>query len=127
MSRAKRQAAYGAGRRAETLAAWLLRAKGFRVLARGYRVPVGEIDVIARRGRVLVAVEIKARARLEDALEAVTLRQRRRIERALAQFVARNRRLSALAWRFDVIAVVPGRLPTHIIDAWRPDSHPGAR
>ena len=122
MSRAARRAAYGTGRRAEVLSAWLLRAKGYRVLARGYRVPVGEIDLIVRRGDVLVAVEVKARRRHEDALAAVTRRQRRRIERALGQFVAAERRLSGLDWRFDVITVVPGRMPTHIMDAWRPDS-----
>ena len=94
MSRAARRAAYGTGRRAEVLSTWLLRAKGYRVLARGYRVPVGEIDLIVRRGDVLVAVEVKARRRHEDALAAVTRRQRRRIERALGQFVAAERRLS---------------------------------
>ncbi len=76
MTRETRRRAYGRGRRAETLAAWWLRLKGYRILARGFRVASGEIDLIARRGRVLVHVEVKARASLEEAREALTPRQR---------------------------------------------------
>jgi putative endonuclease len=82
-------------------------------------VPVGEIDLIARRGRVLAAIEVKARASLAEAGESVSLRQRRRVARALAQFLALRPDLAALAPRFDVMLVAPGRLPRHIVDAWQ--------
>jgi putative endonuclease len=58
----KRQSAERGGRRAESLAAWWLRLKGWRILARRVRTPVGEIDLVARRGRTIAFVEVKARA-----------------------------------------------------------------
>ena len=119
MSREKRRRAYGRGRRAEALAAWWLRLKGYRILARDFRVPSGEIDLIARRGRVLAFVEVKARPGLDEARAAVLPRQRRRIERATAVFLQRNPVLSGLDLRFDVVLLAPKRRPHHIEDAWR--------
>ena len=107
------------GVRAELLCAWQLRLKGYRILARRYRTPVGEIDLIARRGGVLAAVEVKARGDLAAASEAVTARQRRRIANALAHFLAHRPDLAALAPRFDVMLVAPRRLARHLADAWR--------
>lgn len=114
-----RRRAYRAGRRAETLAAWLLRLKGYRILARGYRTSVGEIDIVARRRGIIAIVEVKRRDRLETGLYALSTRQRRRIARAAEAF-----RLTRPAWqrlmiRFDIIVVVPRRPPRHIMDAWR--------
>src|SRR5271155_1736069 len=85
----RRRAAYRAGRSAETLCIWLLRLKGYRILARDWRVPVGEIDILVRRGSVLAAVEVKRRGTLFDAAAAVGPRQRRRILRALEAYVTR--------------------------------------
>ncbi|MYE00504.1 MAG: YraN family protein [Alphaproteobacteria bacterium] len=107
------------GRRAERLAAWRLRLLGYRVLARRYRTPVGEIDLIARRGRRLVMVEVKARPTEALARQAVPERQRYRIAMAARRFLAANPRYRDCAVRFDVVAVVPGRLPIVIPDAWR--------
>ena len=107
------------GRRAERIAAWRLRLAGYRVLACRYRTPVGEIDLIAQRGRRLVMVEVKARPTEASARQAVPERQRRRIEMAARRFLAANPRYRGHAVRFDVIAVVPGRLPIVIPDAWR--------
>ena len=115
----RRQRAYRRGRRAEALAALLLRLKGYRVLARGFRTPVGELDIVARRGRVLAVVEVKRRATVAGALEAITPRQRRRIARATEAFLARRRELGDLTVRFDVMLVLPWRPPRHIMDAWR--------
>src|SRR5579859_5669943 len=103
----RRRQAYRAGRVAETLCVWLLRLKGYRVLARDWRVPVGEIDILARRGSVLAAVEVKRRGNLVDAAAAVGPRQQRRILRALEAFVARNPALGQLTLRFDVMLVAP--------------------
>lgn len=117
---AVRRAAYRRGRSAEGRAAWLLRAKGYRIAARGYRCRVGEIDIVARRGRVIVAVEVKARATLTAAADAISHRQRARIGRALSDFLAHNPQYAGCDIRFDAILVLPRRWPRHIVDAWRP-------
>ncbi len=108
-----------AGRNAERTAVWLLRLKGYRVLARRFRAPVGEIDVVVRRGRTLAFVEVKARASEAEALSSVTPRQQERIRRAAEVFVQRHASCSGLDMRFDVVAVTPGALPRHHPDAWR--------
>jgi len=114
------------GRRAEALAAWWLRLKGYRILARG-RVTgrgtgAGEIDIIARRGRTVVFVEVKARPTLAMALEAIAPAQRRRIVRAAQTFMARRPELAGCDVRFDAVLVTPGSFPRHISDAWRMDA-----
>ena len=118
MTRETRRRAYGRGRRAEALAAWWLRLKGYRIVARRLRVAVGEIDLIARRGRVLAHVEVKARPSLEEAREALTPRQRRRIERAAAAFLQQHPGLAGLDQRFDVVLLAPRRRPHHLENAW---------
>ena len=118
--RAGRQRAYRAGLWGESASVWWLRLRGYRVLARRWRVPVGEIDIVARRGRLLAMVEVKTRGATEDALEAVSARQRRRVERAAEAFLASHPALGQCDVRFDVMLVVPWRPPRHIMDAWRP-------
>ncbi len=118
---AERRAAWRRGRWAESAAVWRLRLAGYRILARDYRTPMGEVDVIARRGGVLAAVEVKARSDLRLAAEAVTPRQRRRIRRAVDHFVSRHPPLATLAVRFDLMLVAPGAWPRHIAGAWQPD------
>ncbi|HZS83133.1 MAG TPA: YraN family protein [Stellaceae bacterium] len=115
----RRRRAWRRGRAAETLCIWHLRLRGWRVLARDYRVPVGEVDIIARRGRVVAAIEVKARDSLAEAGEAVGARQRRRVARAFEHFLAGEPRLAALTLRFDVMLVAPRRWPRHLANAWR--------
>ncbi len=115
---AARRGAERRGRRAETLAAWLLRAKGYRILARRYRVAVGEIDLIARRGRTIAFVEVKQRQSRAEAAEAVTAAGRRRVARAASLWLAAHPAAAALDLRFDVIMCVPGRLPHHLPGAF---------
>jgi len=117
----KRRSAWQRGRGAETLCTWWLRLHGWRILARGYRVPSGEIDIIARRGSTVAAIEVKTRDSMGDALDAVTPRQRRRVARAFEHFLAGRPDLAALTLRFDVMLVVPRHLPRHVADAWRTD------
>ena len=107
------------GQRAERHAALLLRLKGFRVLARRYRSPVGEIDIVARRAGLLLAVEVKARGDLATAAHAIDPRQQARIARATDHFLAANPSYASDRIRFDAILAAPGRLPRHIPDAWR--------
>ncbi len=122
MSRQLRRKALRRGELAELLCLWHLRLRGYRILARRFRVPSGEIDLIARRGDVLAAVEVKARDSVGSAGEAISARQRRRIERALAHFVAQRPELARLTLRFDVMLVAPRRLPQHLVAAWRETS-----
>lgn len=115
----RRRAAFRRGDRAELICLWQLRLKGYRILARRYRSPAGEVDLIARRGSVLAAIEVKARDDLAAASEAVSPRQRQRVTRALAHFLSFRPDLARLSPRFDVMLVAPRRLPQHLIDAWR--------
>jgi putative endonuclease len=117
---ARRRQAYRSGRWAEALCALALRLKGYRILARDWRAPVGEIDILALRGKILVAVEVKRRESLAAAAEAVGAAQRRRILRAVQAFVARHPELASADLRCDAMLVLPGRWPRHIMDAWRP-------
>ncbi|MCB9942528.1 MAG: YraN family protein [Geminicoccaceae bacterium] len=110
-----------AGRRAETVAVWFLRLKGYRILARRYATGQGEIDIIARRGRLVAFVEVKRRRHLDRALEALDRRQCRRIMRAAQVFMQRFPSVERLDLRFDLIAVGEWRI-VHVEDAFRPDS-----
>ncbi|MGE0178889.1 MAG: YraN family protein [Sphingomonas sp.] len=114
----KRQRAERGGRRAETLAAWWLRLRGWRILARRARTPVGEIDLVARRGRTLAFVEVKARATAADAALALDDYRLRRVARAAEALAARFTRPGDTI-RIDAVFVVPGRLPRHVADIWR--------
>jgi len=119
VTKTRRRGAERRGRLAESLCVWWLRLKGYRIVARDYRVAVGEVDILAWRGSALAAIEVKARGDRDLATEAVSPRQRRRIERAVGHFLVRRPDLARLAVRFDVMLVTPGRLPHHLIDAWR--------
>ena len=114
-----RQRSERAGRRAERVTALLLRLKGFRIVARRFTCPVGEIDLIARRGELLLFVEVKHRSEAGEALEALGRHQQQRITRAALLFLQRRPQLARLAHRFDIIAVVPWRWPLHLHDVWR--------
>jgi len=106
------------GRAAEFLAVVLLRCKGYRISGRRGKTRLGEIDLIARApSGVICFIEVKARPGAEIAAEAVGLRQRRRIARAADLWMG-GRPGSV---RFDIITVLPGRIPHHQKDAWRPD------
>lgn len=108
-----------AGRRAETAAALWLQLKGYRIVDRRAQMPACEIDLVARKGRFVVFVEVKSRRTLAKALEAVTPQLRKRLEEAANQWVSRRRGLQDALWRFDVVLLAPGRLPKHMRDAWR--------
>jgi putative endonuclease len=114
----ERLAAFGFGISAESRAAAWLIGKGFRILARRWKSPLGEIDIIAARRHLLVFVEVKARAKLDDAAESVTERQKQRIAAAAEIWLARNPKLHFEDIRFDAILVAPGKLPRHIPGAF---------
>lgn len=114
----RRRLAERGGRRAEALAAWWLRIKGWRILGRRMRTPYGEVDLVARRGRVLAFVEVKARADELQADLALDEWRLRRVARAAAALEARFARPGDEV-RIDALFVVPRRLPRHLPNVWR--------
>jgi len=119
--RPERVAAFGLGLSAESRAAAYLIAKGYRIAARRFRSPVGEVDIVARRGRVLVFVEVKARNTLDDAAESLLPRQQRRIAGAAGAWLAAHPEDAGSNIRFDAVLVAPGRIPRHIPAAFETD------
>ena len=112
--RPERVAAFGLGLSAESRAAAYLVAKGYRIAARRFRTPFGEVDIVARRRGVLVFVEVKARSTLDAAAEAVLVRQQRRIADAAAFWLSLNPHDVGSDIRFDAVLVAPGKIPRHI-------------
>lgn len=117
----KRRKAWRLGWSAEVICVIWLRFQGYRIIAQRQRTPVGEIDVVARRGEVLAIVEVKARSDRTKALESVSKRQRKRLERAAQWLIAGRTDLASLNIRFDVMAIAPWRLPAYVANAWRPE------
>lgn len=116
--RPERVEAFRLGLSAESRAALLLVAKAYRILARRWRTPFGEIDIVARRRHDLVFVEVKARAAFDDAAEAVTGRGKERIVAAAEFWLAHHPADAQCAIRFDAVLVAPGKLPRHIVNAF---------
>ena len=106
------------GRLAETIACWYLRLHGWRILARRARVPGGEVDVIARRGRTLAFVEVKARASDDAAAMALDDWRLRRVAVAAERLAPRYMR-DGDDVRVDAMFIVPRRLPRHLANVWQ--------
>ena len=119
--RLRRQRARRRGDWAEFVCRVHLRLRGWRIVARGWRCPAGEIDIVARRGSTLAMVEVKARATAADAVSAVAPRQRRRIARAASAFLVGRPELAGLNVRFDVMLVPKRRAPRHLPGVFRTD------
>jgi len=113
----KRQQAEQGGRRAEALAALWLQLKGWRILARRVRTPVGEVDLVARRGFVVAFVEVKARASAAEADIALDQFRLRRVAAAAEALAPRFVR-SGDDMRIDAMFIVPRRLPRHLANVW---------
>ncbi len=116
---ADRRERESAGRQAETIAALWLRLKGYSIVARRHKTPVGEIDIVAKKGRTLVAVEVKSRPSLDIGLGSVSEKQWSRIARTIQWTLSSRPDLAESDARFDLV-VVCGLVPHHIVDAWRP-------
>ncbi|KPF91197.1 hypothetical protein IP81_13605 [Novosphingobium sp. AAP83] len=107
------------GRKGETLAAWWLRLTGWRILAQRVKLPVGEVDLVARRGRTVAFVEVKWRrdgAALAGSIDAYRLRRVARAAEAIAPKFVR----AGDSMQIDVILIAPGRWPHRIANAWQP-------
>ena len=113
-----RVAAFRTGLSAETRAAAYLMAKGYRILAKRFRTPYGEIDLVARKRNLLVFVEVKARGSLDEAAYAVTPRQRQRIINAAQAWLMAHPEHAEFDMRFDAMLIAPKRLPRHLLAAF---------
>jgi putative endonuclease len=113
-ARRARYRAYRKGHRGEFAASLALLLKGYRIVARRFRTKAGEIDLIARRGDLILVVEVKARPTLLQAMEAITITAERRIEAATDIWLSRQVDHARLSVRFDMVAVLPRRWPVHV-------------
>lgn len=111
--RARREAQ---GRRGEALAAWYLRLTGWRILAQRLKTPRGEIDLIARRGRTVIFVEVKWRSSAGLLDEAIDPYRLRRVAAAVEAVAHRHARSGDLV-RIDVLLLAPWRFPRHLVNA----------
>jgi len=112
----RRRARHDFGLRAEFVATLWLRLKLYQILARRYRVKGGEVDIVARRGDVIVFVEVKARGAMDDALIAITKQKQRRFRIAAARWLAANPWAARSTLRADAVFVAPWRVPRHVED-----------
>lgn len=107
------------GTTSEDRAASYLVRHGYRIVERNYRCKVGELDIVARDGDVLVFVEVRSRRSAEfgSALDAVGWHKRKKVSRVALAYLASRKPRFAQA-RFDVVAITGDEL-VHIRDAWR--------
>ena len=119
MAKEKRKQAYARGHKGEGLAAFWLILKGHKILQKRCKTPVGEIDLIARKGQTLLFVEVKARADFETGAEAITTRQKQRIIRAAQYYLSGHPEIAQRPMRFDVILHAPPLKLRHIKNAWQ--------
>jgi|SRR5271165_1200029 len=113
-----RVAAFRTGLSAESHAAAYLMAKGYRILAKRFRTPHGEIDLVAKRRSLIAFVEVKARATLDDAAFAVTPRQKARIIDAAQAWLVAHPEHAEFELRFDAMLIAPRHLPRHVMAAF---------
>lgn len=116
----QRRRAYKRGHRSEWLAALSLRLKGYRIVATRFKTKSGEVDIIARRGKLILMVEVKARDSVEQAMDAVTQTALRRIEAAGDEWLIRQKNYASLSIRYDLVACLPRRWPIHIPAIYTP-------
>lgn len=116
--RQARVKAYRRGLFAETVAALLLRLRGHRIVAQRYRTPVGEIDLVALKGRRLTFIEVKRRNTADDAAWTLPAKQRRRIVRAAQYWLAGHPDFAGHDIAFDVVLAAPWAWPRYIENAF---------
>ncbi len=113
----RREQAEARGRRGEAIAAWWLRLQGWRIVGQRLKTPWGEVDLIARRGRTVAFIEVKARSRTTDLATAIDGWRLRRVAAAAEQLLPRYAG-GAENMRIDVILVAPWRIPHHLVNVW---------
>jgi len=116
--RQSRKKAQRLGHRAELMAALALILKRYWLIERRYKTPVGEVDLIMRKGDLIVFVEVKARKNERFALDAISYDAQKRITAAGDWWLSKQPDFAKLSWRYDVVAVLPWSLPRHFKDVW---------
>ncbi len=120
----KKRKAYRKGRSGELIACFMLLLTGFSIKEKNYRTPMGEIDIIARRGSLTIFCEVKARNDYETAAHSISERQKERISKASEYYMShlktnpKNNKIDNQIYRCDMILILPWRWPVHIEDAW---------
>ncbi len=114
----KRKRAQRWGHMSEWLAAGFLMLKGYRILAMRYKTKLGEVDIIAKKGNLIIMVEVKARRTIEEAFDSVTVTSQRRIEAAGDLWLGKQKNAHILSIRYDIIAVRPWKWPHHYENAF---------
>lgn len=115
----RRQLAERSGRDGEKRAAMWLRAKGWSILAERVKTPRGEIDLVAKRGKLVAFVEVKWRRAKADLDHAIDEHRLHRVA-AAAECVAHEYAREGEDIRIDVILLAPGSFPRHIANAYQP-------
>ncbi|VXC85715.1 conserved hypothetical protein [Sphingomonas sp. AX6] len=113
----RRRVAEASGRTGETIAAWYLRIKGWRILATRVRTSAGEVDLVAKRGKLIAFVEVKSRATAGELDFAIDERRLARVA-AAAEILGTRYATAGEDIRIDVILISPGMRPRHIENAW---------
>lgn len=112
-----RQRRHRSGHSAELIAAAYLIARGHRILARRFKTGAGEIDLITLKAGRVGFVEVKRRATLGDCEASITPKLRQRVRAAANLWMAKNARYQAHDCGFDIVFVLPWRLPVYLRDA----------
>jgi len=118
MEKSKKLAAFNYGKFAEQIACFYLCIKGYKILERRLRTPMGEIDIIAKKGDTIIAIEVKARKDNHEQ-EVVSSNQMKRIANAILLFIAKQQKFSSFNLRIDLIIIRPWRFPVHLKDVWQ--------
>ena len=119
----KKIQAYKRGIRREILAGLYLTLTGWRVLAWRWKCPLGEIDLVAKKGKVITFIEVKARQNEQSALDSITAHQWRRVLNAADIFMSQQRQYADCSWRFDAIIIVPRKWPKRFKNMWDDGVH----
>lgn len=114
---------YDKGIFAERLASIYLVLKGYRILQSRYKTGYGEIDLIARKGKTIIFVEVKQRQNEREGAEAITGKSQSRISNAAKQFISRNSRYADYDFRFDALLFIPPFFIRHLDNAWSVSSY----
>ena len=110
------------GHFAEKIACLYLMCHGWWPVALNFTVGkgtgAGEVDLIMKRGKTLIFVEVKYRPTLIRAMEAITIQNQMRVARSSAVFLQRNPKYRSYRIRYDAVLLAPGRWPRHLPEAW---------
>lgn len=103
---------------AEYIALLWLTLKGYRLVALRYKTPLGEVDLIVRRGRTLAFIEVKARANTRDAAEAIHAKNQSRVMQAAQIFLMNHPAYADYQVRFDAVLITWYKRPQHLAHAF---------